>query len=133
MDRFVVWTDAYSVSNPLVDEQHKQLFELANEMWKYRKESDKRKRKLFKQIYEELRSHCADEERILAGNGCEHIKTHRDEHRKLLRQFEEILGSCQENSRKIWYSMMTFLLQELLVHHLIGVDMKCRDCLRQGK
>ncbi|MDD5241066.1 MAG: hypothetical protein PHG47_04985 [Sulfuricella sp.] len=126
MEKFVVWHDNYSVGHPLIDEQHLKLFELVNKMWKIRKESKEKRMHLFKQIEKLFHLHCRDEERILAKNGCKDIESHRHEHRKLQKQISKILDSCLEKDggNKTWMEIMIFLMQDLLLNHLIGDDKK---------
>ena len=52
-------------------------------------------------------------------------------HRKLIRQTRELLDSCDKDSKKIWFNMMSFLLHELLMSHLLEDDKKCRKYLRE--
>lgn len=130
MGKFVVWHADFSVGNASIDEQHQELFELVNLMWDSRKDSDKKKRQLFKRIVVALRRHCEDEECVLARNGCPDLEAHRHEHRKLIRQISEVLDSCDQDTKKTWYNMMAFLMHELLSRHLVGTDMKYRDYLR---
>lgn len=130
MEKFVVWQAEFSVGNSSLDDQHRELFELVNRIWEGRKESDKKKRQLFDRILKTLRQHCDDEELVLARNACPDVESHRREHRKLIKQIQEALESCDKDCKKTWYHMMTFLTHELLSRHLIGVDMKCRKYLR---
>lgn len=130
MGKFVEWHADFSVENSLIDEQHKGLFELVNQMWDSRKDGEKKKRASFKKIVEALRAHCNYEERILAKNGCPSLKEHRHEHLNLIKQIEEILDSCDKDCKKSWFKMMGFLMHELLAHHLVGTDQKCRKYLR---
>ncbi|MBS4096888.1 MAG: hemerythrin domain-containing protein [Sulfuricella sp.] len=130
MSKFVVWHADFSVGNVSLDEQHKGLFELVNEVWNSRKDCDKKKRQLFKKVLDARRKHCEDEERILARNGYPGLEEHRHEHRKLVKQIQKVLDSCDHDAKKSWYDMMTFLMHELLSRHLVGADMACRDYLR---
>lgn len=130
MGKFLEWKDEFHTGNSAIDEQHRILFELVNRMWDSRKESDKKKRRLFKEISDALREHCDYEERILERNSCPTLEEHRQEHRKLIKQIGEVLESCDRDGKKTWYNMMAFLMHELLLRHLAAADLKCREYLR---
>ncbi len=131
MNDFVEWVDAYSVGNPLLDEQHKRLFELANEVWAARKEPDEEKRRLFKKVLDELKAHCLDEERILEQNRCPTVESHKQAHGEILEQVGEILDSFEDRNSRTWYRMMVFLMEEFFLKHLIEVDLECKSYLEQ--
>lgn len=130
-EQFIVWHDDFGVGNTSIDEQHRELFELVNQMWHSRKESDKKKKELFKKIIKTLHEHCEEEEGILERNGCPSLEEHRHEHRKLVKQIREVLDSCNRDSKKTWYNMMAFLMHELLSRHLVGTDLRCREYLAE--
>jgi hemerythrin len=120
----IVWTDRMSVGVKLLDNDHKKLVLLANEL--HDKTAAGRNRKALENIFEELanytRLHFYHEERLLAETGYHGSVTHRQEHDQLLEQLME-LQLHFTNSQDLAHDMEVMnRLRVWLFKHIQGAD-----------
>lgn len=117
------WQPAYECGDPVIDQQHRRLFELANlliEAAFKRDEQPSRFAHTLDELIEHIAHHFADEERILAAHGYHELDTHAHLHRQLLahaRKLQDMAASDISIGE-----LVDFLINEIVVQHMLGVD-----------
>jgi hemerythrin len=120
-----IWDEKYSVNNEVLDNHHKRLLVILNNLHKCCME--KAHRVTLSSIVEELLSyashHCEAEERHLKRIGYKHIKDHVSEHRLIT----DIIYKQQYNRdiKDVEITLETVsALGKLLLDHILNEDMK---------
>ena len=112
-----VWTDEYSVGNPVIDGQHRQLFQIANEIG----DAGPREMNLFVlRLYKYVREHFDAEESHMAEMGYPHVENHKTLHKKLTADLDALVknsfntdSSCRDFAR---------FLRNWLINHIMRSD-----------
>ncbi len=118
------WRDSYSVRIPQIDEQHKRLIALINDLHAAMLEGKGRETSV--EIIEELaryaRNHFTYEEGILAQRRYSDLANHRDAHRILSAQVERLRSDIVGGRLSVTPELMRFL-KEWLANHILSADM----------
>ena len=126
----MAWNDTYSVKVQTLDDQHKRLFQILNELH-HAMETGKGKlvlSDLLNRLIGYTRSHFADEEKAMAAAKYPDLATHVAEHRELTKKVEQFSRDFQAGTAGITLQLMSFL-QQWLTSHILKVDRKYSSCL----
>lgn len=119
------WSERYSVESHLMDQEHRKLFDLINELHAAMKEG--RAKTVTSHVLDQLvsytRTHFSDEERLMAVVGYPDLETHVAEHRKLTETVGRLNGEVKAGTVGITIEVMDFL-QNWLTNHIMKVDRK---------
>jgi hemerythrin-like metal-binding protein len=119
------WTEVYSVKVQVLDDQHKRLFSLANELHEFM--SMGKSREVIIPILNELmaytREHFAAEEVLMAAFAYPGLVNHRMEHEKLTKRVRDYIRDVQAGDMDLSIELMDFL-QNWLSHHVLETDKK---------
>jgi len=87
------WRDIYSVNVRNMDEQHRQLFDLADNIHKAVEEGkeDEVIYEVMTSLVHYTRTHFKDEERLMKKHSYPYLKTHRKEHERLLGEVDDFM------------------------------------------
>ena len=79
------WCDEYSIDNPMIDEQHKKLFELAGAVEDIAEHAvSKRKvKELLSDFFHYMRDHFSDEEKYMESINYPELEPHRKIHKEI--------------------------------------------------
>jgi hemerythrin-like metal-binding protein len=120
-----IWDEKYSVNNEVLDNHHKRLFVILNNLQQccYAKAH----RVTISSIVEELLSyashHCEVEERHMKSIGYKHIRNHASEHRLIT----DIIYKQQykRDIKEVEITLETVsALAKMLIDHILNEDMK---------
>lgn len=128
---FMPWSNSLSVNITQLDEQHKKLVAMVNEL--HRAMKLKKSNSVIGSILDRLAdytvSHFGTEEKLFARYGYPEEKAHVEIHRKLVAQVVDIQKKFKAGESMVSMELMTFL-KDWLVNHIQGTDKKYSSFLR---
>lgn len=122
---FITWKSDYSVGNETLDNQHKRIIKLINELYNaYVKkieftDSDR----MISELSEYTVNHFGEEERLFEQYGYELAEEHKKEHETFVKTLNELIAQNQK-SPKILSLKLTSFLQKWLINHILEEDKK---------
>ena len=136
--RPIVWSDSFVTGIQVIDDQHKVLVNIINDV--YQGLDARYSRVSLQRIMLELRGyvnyHFGAEEELMSEHKIDF--THPDEYRIHLRQhrdFAERLTELEQhlrNNKPIFYEDLFIYLRDWLASHILGTDKKLADALNQN-
>ncbi|QPJ64855.1 MAG: bacteriohemerythrin [Candidatus Nitrohelix vancouverensis] len=122
VDDFILWDDKYKVGVEVVDSQHKQLFDLINELYKAFNEGHAQERitKVMDGLVKYTGYHFREEEALMEQAGYPDLEAHKEKHRKLVAQVMNY--QRQLNEGELDDGALLKFLKEWLSNHIMGVD-----------
>lgn len=127
-----------SVGHPLLDEQHRAIFDLlseAQDLWR-RGEGVTRLCPLLSRLSRLLEHHFPEEEAILAASGYPKLQEHVAEHQAALREFREICdrfkGGADAAGLAPGWVVLEFLMR-MAVGHMLASDADYAEFLAETK
>ena len=123
-----LWSDAYSVGHPEMDEQHRRLLALCEKAEGCSRFDDARGFETFHLVLNELflyaDSHFAAEEKLLETHGYAGLEAHQDEHEMWLERLADLLVESLDRSPDV--ARLQRFLRSWWVHHILESDMRYR-------
>ena len=121
----MTWNESYSVKVPELDDQHKQLFILINELHEAMKAGQARSMmaKVLDRLIQYTRLHFSEEEEMLASVSYAEFVSHVAQHRGFTERVEKFAREFRVGNVIITIEVMNFL-QDWLVNHIMKVDRK---------
>ncbi len=129
----ITWSSKYSVGIPSIDEQHKKLVEIINELNDAIK-SGKSKEVLnhvLTSLVDYTKVHFKYEEELFNKFGYQDKLKHKMVHDKLTKQVVDFYNNYQKGKASISIDLMSFL-SKWLVDHIMGEDQKYSDFLKNN-
>ncbi|MBU4394917.1 MAG: bacteriohemerythrin, partial [Proteobacteria bacterium] len=125
------WSSNLSVNIKLIDDQHKKLVGIINELHKAMKlkKSNNAMGAILDRLADYTVTHFATEEKLFAKYGYPEEKAHVELHRKLVAQVVDIQQKFKSGDAMISMELMSFL-KDWLVKHIQGTDKKYSTFLR---
>jgi hemerythrin len=115
----IEWKDAYSVKIPLVDDQHKELIRLTNQLYASCLEGDDRARAYFKEVIRStvnyIKFHFSAEERIMSNVGYPQFAEHKKQHESFVKKVLEDVKKF-EGGKDDPYGFVNYLRDWILNH-----------------
>jgi hemerythrin len=117
------WGSKYSVGVEEVDNQHKALMKVLNELHaaSMRGQAQQAAGPLIRQMVTLAREHFATEERLMELTGYPGLAGHRAKHRELTEKVAEFL-SRHEKSDKTMYTQLLYFMRDWLTQHMQTED-----------
>ncbi len=122
---FVQWSDIFSVNINLIDEQHKQLFRLINDLYPAWKANKPREviGNVFSGLLDYTDKHFKQEEEMFNRYGYPETSDHMAIHRALVKQVVDTKNKFDRGEIKVNADIMNFL-KNWLNNHILKVDKK---------
>lgn len=120
----LVWQEAYESGEPTIDDEHRQIFAMANDLIDavFRLQADPRTvRQALDALVEQVRQHFADEEAILARHQYADLELHRRAHTGLLRRAGYLKEQAQAGTVSLG-AFVEYLAQDVVAGHFLTVD-----------
>jgi hemerythrin len=119
----LTWKETYSVNSREMDEQHKQLINLLNQLHDgmARGAGNEVMRPVLDTLVAYTRAHFADEERTLAGVGYPRLLQHKAEHKELTDKVVKFRDDFAAGKVGLSINVLMFL-KDWLNHHIVGSD-----------
>lgn len=122
------WNADYSVGDETIDQQHKQLLailnDLVDEIERTEETTSADARKIFDRLAAYVTEHFEYEERLIAAAGFPEtsLAEHRKEHNVLLQKVQDFEHVFDNGAHTALVEMMPFLYGDWLIHHICGTD-----------
>lgn len=134
------WKAEYSVGDSVLDNQHKELIRIMNDVYELLHEpegeqQDGRIEFIFGSLADYIVTHFAYEEQRLvdARYPYEKLVEHRAEHHELIKKVRRHHAAVMEGKRDGLKELMPYLYNEWLVHHICEQDMQYKPFLAGAK
>ena len=120
MQEFIEWSDALSVGVTEIDDQHKELIKMINELNKaihggWGKEARK---KVIDKLVEYTRVHFTTEESVMSIAGYPDVEAHKKKHHDLILAVKEYIKKYEQNPDASSYDLL-FFIKKWLTEHII--------------
>ncbi|TYO96363.1 hemerythrin [Geothermobacter ehrlichii] len=121
----VVWNEAFATGVVLIDQQHRQLFDICNRL--HDKTLNPRADRVdllstLDRLEQYARFHFSEEERLMAEAGYPDLEAHMESHRKFRERLVRLRQLAEEGElREAFTASLAFLL-EFLVRHVQQED-----------
>jgi hemerythrin len=114
-----IWKDSYLIANKTIDDQHKNLFDIVNQLTvdlpKPKRES------LLMEIYKHTREHFRDEEAIMINAHYLYLNEHREDHNRMLVRLTSHIEAIREDPDQI--ELLHQFLLDWINFHVIKDDL----------
>lgn len=134
------WKAEYSVGDAVLDNQHKELIRIMNDVYELLHEpeaaqQDGRIEFIFGSLADYIVTHFAYEEQRMvdARYPYDKLVTHRAEHHELIKKVRRHHASVMEGKREGLMELMPYLCNEWLVHHICEQDMDYKPFMAAAK
>lgn len=121
----LTWKNEYSVNIKEIDDQHKKLITMINQLHDAMKEQ--KGKDALKPILQELIRYCAThfaaEEKLMMAHAYPDFNEHRDKHQKMTAKVLALQDDVNSGKASITIEVMNFL-KEWLDKHILGTDKK---------
>jgi hemerythrin len=117
------WTEEYAVGVEEIDEQHKELVRLLNNLHQaiHERHGSEASRRILNDLAEYTRVHFAVEESLMRISNYPDFANHKKIHTVLIEQVHELQSKLDSGSARISFELLHFLKQWLM-HHIIESD-----------
>lgn len=134
MTEMVVWTDELSVGIQEIDEQHKVLVNLLNELSQAIKEHHGNEAclNILDRLVDYTRIHFAVEESLMRIFDYADYENHKAEHEQLIEEVQAMRHEIEDDHRKISFKLLHFLKMWLTQHILSSDKEYSEHFLNQG-
>jgi len=125
----VTWSATYSVGIKLIDDQHKGLFNLVNEMYNHvSNDDDEAERAYFKnvirQVVDYIKTHFATEEEIMKRTQYKDYVGHKLAHDFFILSMINIVQKFDEG-KKVPLMTFTHFIKDWILTHIAIMDKQC--------
>jgi hemerythrin-like metal-binding protein len=121
--KYVEWKDDYSVGIEAMDNDHKKLLNLINQLqtatdYYTGQEFEK---KALDELIGYTKTHFAREEKLLEENNYEDLKAHKEQHQLMIAKVNELVKEYENNSEGAIKDTLAYL-KSWLIRHINGTD-----------
>ena len=131
----LVWHDAYLCGEPLIDQEHREIFDRANELIHAVVSGDERMVDLYDALDDLIASaeaHFTNEERILFDCHYPDLEEHVLEHHNLMAR-AQVLRRKDIAGELTLGALVTFIVQDVVVKHMLTADRKYYPLLKASR
>jgi hemerythrin-like metal-binding protein len=132
--RLIEWKDRYSVGNDGIDDDHKKIIEIINNLHSNLKNFSEQDviKDIIARLFEYTQYHFAREESILEKANYPDLEKHRAVHRSLTEKTQELTDQLMHNSQGVPLRTMSFL-KDWWIDHIIVMDLKYKKYIEGHK
>jgi hemerythrin len=131
MKPIAVWQDAFKLGMPDIDDQHKGLLDLTNQVWNavVNKAPVREQIRLVEELERYTISHFADEESYLKSIDYPKFEQHKRSHEAFIKRVAEEKANLA--ARGYLGLDIVHFLTDWLINHILGVDRKYAKFARE--
>lgn len=120
---YVEWKEEYSVGINSIDEQHKRLLNLINQLQTAVDHStgDQFEREALDELVDYTKTHFSYEEGLMRDNDYPDFEPHKAQHEKMFKKVEEVLAEYEEDHDTAMSNAVEYL-KGWLINHINGTD-----------
>ncbi|MCL2230732.1 MAG: bacteriohemerythrin [Treponema sp.] len=130
----VTWNNKFASGIKLIDEQHKGLVDLVNEMFNHATGNDLQEHNYFNRVIQEavnyVKVHFATEEKLMLATKFEGYAEHKKEHDSFIMKVVENIKDY-EAGKRLTLSSFTRFLKDWVLSHIAMMDKKYFDYFRK--
>lgn len=122
----VTWKSEYKIGNALIDSEHQELFNIANEAFKKGpdcEKKDKIKATIYK-LYEYMEKHFLDEEMYMKSINYNYQEEHKKIHKSILEGLNTFMKQSSQMDIETLESQLLTFIEVGLVQHIVAEDTK---------
>lgn len=121
--QFVEWKDDYSVGIDSIDQQHKRLLNLINQLQTAVDYStgEQFEREALDELVDYTKTHFSYEEGLMKDNDYPDFEAHKLQHEKMFKKVEEVLSEYEQDHDTAMSNAAEFL-KDWLIRHINGTD-----------
>jgi len=121
----LTWNDSYSVKVKQLDDQHKKLIDLINQLYDAMKvgKGSEVIGPVLKSLITYTQTHFSTEEQLMKLHGYPDYDAHKNEHNQLVAQVSDIKKGMDAGKMPLTQNVMNFL-RDWLIKHIQGDDKK---------
>jgi hemerythrin-like metal-binding protein len=120
---FIVWNDAYSVGNDQLDEHHRRILAVVNQLYTAMREGTGQRlvRPILDELDQSLPPHCQREEAWMELHEFPELANHKARHWRLMRAVDTLQGRIQRGPVTRSADLFRFM-KSLWMDHICGAD-----------
>lgn len=128
----IVWRQSFKSGNMLIDEQHRSLFSIANQLTDKitNHGSDHEIKETIRELIEDIQAHFKSEEELLEKVAPGIAESHKTVHAELLKEVREIAARVTLK-RSSLRELLGFVLYDMVSNHLTKEDIKFFPLLKK--
>jgi len=121
--RFLKWDDSYSVGVAVMDDDHKRLINLINQLQTAAlyDTSDEYEKEAFDTLIDYTKTHFKREEDLLEKNGFPGLEAHKKQHQAMIDEVGNLVSEYQQNADVTIEKTIRYL-KVWLIKHINGTD-----------
>ncbi len=121
---FIDWNESYSVQIVSMDDQHKKLVAIINELHEHQKQGKSKEvmDKTLKSLVAYTRTHFLAEEKVMEQANYPKLADHKQNHQKLISNVSDYLKKYQAGESITAIGLLKFL-HDWLLKHIVQEDM----------
>ena len=122
---FMQWEPKFEMGLEVVDQQHKKLFDLINQLFDAAAElkAHEKTRQVLDELIQYTITHFKTEEKLFRDHGYPEAAAHLEEHRYLTNQVMIFKGQYDEGTKFVTGELMEFL-EHWLMDHIVSADLQ---------
>jgi hemerythrin-like metal-binding protein len=119
----IAWMSVYDTNIRVVDEQHRRLVDMINDLETARGQENESKLigELFFKLVDYTKYHFAQEENLMSGSNYPKINEHTNQHKEFVNKIVEMLKGIKEGNVNVTEKLSMFLMN-WLIKHILGYD-----------
>jgi len=120
---YVEWKDEYSVGIDSIDQQHKRLIHLINQLHTAVDYStgEEFEREALDELVDYTKTHFSYEEGLMEDNGYPDFEPHKAQHQEMFKKVEEVLSEYEQDQDAAMMNAVEYL-KDWLINHINGTD-----------
>lgn len=126
----ITWDPKYSVTVEAIDNQHRKLFDITNQLLDVFESNAGDVLPIIKELVDYLSIHFHAEHLIMADSNYPGFPSHMQEHQKFTTRIEQFLEGYKEQNQELTSDMVVFL-RDWLFDHTCGIDQEYGAYLRK--
>lgn len=120
------WKEIYSVNNSIIDKEHKQLFDIAQEAFIPVEGKDKTKKikAILTDLYDYMKIHFAHEEKFMSEINYPKLDEHKKLHKEIILKINEFVKQLPTMEINDFEKQLAKIIDISLIQHIIKEDKK---------
>ena len=120
---YLAWKDEYSVGIDSIDQQHKRLVNLINQLHTAVTYStgEQFEREALDELVDYTKTHFTYEEGLMEQNGYPDFEPHKAQHRKMIQKVDAVLAEYEKDQDTAMNEALDYL-SDWLINHINGTD-----------
>ena len=130
--QFVSWDDSYSVGIRIIDDDHKKLLSLINNLQTavLYPTGEAFERQALTELVDYTKYHFRREEEMMRDNGYPNFESHKQEHEQMIAKVGEFMEDYERNQEGAIHGLIQFL-KSWLIGHINGTDQEYAPFLHE--